>query len=59
MLYNQERPHMSLGNETPDTIHNQKAIPKQLWKNYYQKNSNIVNPSQDYDTAVNLLQDVK
>jgi len=59
MLYNQERPHMSLGNETPDTIHNEKAIPKQLWKNYYQKNSIIVNPSQDYDTAVNLLQDVK
>jgi transposase InsO family protein len=39
-LYNQERPHSSIGNYTPEYVHNQYAqIPietiKRLWKNYY------------------------
>ncbi len=58
-LYNEERPHMSLGNLPPNTIHDEKAKPEQLWRNYYQKNSTIVNPFQDNDAAVNLLQDVE
>lgn len=43
-LYNKERPHMSLGNLTPNQIHVSKNTPKpeKLWKNYYQKNPTIV-----------------
>lgn len=56
-LYNEERPHMSIGNLTPDQVHAGNTVPQRLWKNYYHKNSTIVNPIQDYDAAVNLLQD--
>jgi len=44
-LYNNERPHMSIGNLTPNKIHqstNQIKIEK-LWKNYYQKKPILVN----------------
>ena len=44
-LYNNERPHMSIGNLTPNKIHqstNQIKI-KKLWKNYYQKKPILVN----------------
>jgi putative transposase len=48
-LYNNERPHMSIGNFTPEAIH--KSIrqnkPLKLWKNYYQKQTTFVNPLQD------------
>jgi transposase InsO family protein len=45
-LYNNERPHMSIGNLTPNQIHqpNNQIIPEKLWKNYYHKNPTIVNP---------------
>lgn len=56
-LYNEERSHMSLGNLTPQLFHKQNGKPARLWRNYYQKNSNIVNEFQDYDTVENLLQD--
>jgi len=48
-LYNTERPHMSIGNLTPDTIHySQNPIEtKKLWKNYYQKRNTFVNQLQD------------
>ena len=41
-LYNKERPHSSIGNFTPEYVHNQyDQIPieknKRLWKNYYIK----------------------
>jgi len=37
-LYNEERPHMSIGNLVPDKVHNKEAKPgERLWKNYYQK----------------------
>lgn len=58
-LYNEERPHMSIGNLTPDQVHQGNRNPRQLWKNYYHKNGTIVNPIQDDDAAVNLLQDLK
>lgn len=58
-LYNEERPHMSIGNLAPDQVHQGNRKPAQLWKNYYHKNSTIVNPIQDDDAAVNLLQDLK
>jgi len=36
-LYNQERPHMSIGNLTPSFIHENNTQTERLWKNYYQK----------------------
>lgn len=37
-LYNQERPHMSIGNLVPHKVHNGEVKPgERLWKNYYQK----------------------
>ena len=48
-LYNNERPHMSIGNLTPDQIHYSKTPIKteKLWKNYYRKETTFVNPLQD------------
>lgn len=44
-LYNNERPHMSIGNLTPNQIHqsNNSITPEKLWKSYYRKNPIIVN----------------
>ena len=48
-LYNTERPHMSIGNLTPNLIHHSKTIIKteKLWKNYYRKTPTFVNQLQD------------
>ncbi|MBN1340506.1 MAG: transposase [Bacteroidales bacterium] len=48
-LYNTERPHMSVGNLTPDTVHYAKEPfdVKKLWKNYYGRKNQIVNQYQD------------
>lgn len=48
-LYNTERPHMSIGNLTPNYIHHSKTTIKteKLWKNYYRKEPTIVNLLQD------------
>jgi putative transposase len=46
-LYNNERPHMSLGMLTPKQVHEQKLKPEKIWKNYCKKNPDIVNPMQD------------
>jgi putative transposase len=48
-LYNSERPHMSIGNLTPNHIHQSKKTIKteKLWKNYYQKGPTFVNQLQD------------
>ena len=48
-LYNTERPHMSIGNFTPNHIHQAttKIKTERLWKNYYRKQTTFVNPSQD------------
>ena len=45
-LYNNERPHMSIGYATPNEIYQTKSTNKtiKLWKNYYQKKTTIVNP---------------
>ena len=58
-LYNQERPHMSIGNFTPEEVHQSKQTIQleKLWKNYYQKKTTIVNPLQDEEGIVNPLQD--
>lgn len=48
-LYNNERPHMSIGNFTPNQIHQSttKIKIEKLWKNYYKKKPTIVNQFQD------------
>ena len=48
-LYNNERPHMSISNFTPNIIHHSttKIETERLWKNYYRKQTTIVNPIQD------------
>jgi putative transposase len=48
-LYNNERPHMSIGNFTPNHIHQSttKIKTEKLWKNYYRKQTTFVNPLQD------------
>lgn len=46
-LYNEERPHMSIGNLCPSQVHEQNLKTEKLWKNYYRKNPIIVNQSQD------------
>lgn len=48
-LYNGERPHMSIGNLTPNQVHlsNTQIETKKLWKNYYQKKDTFVNQFQD------------
>ena len=58
-LYNNERPHMSISNLTPNEVHQstEKLKLNKLWKNYYKKNSNIVKQEQDVNISVNLLQD--
>ena len=52
-LYNNERPHMSIENLTPNQLHNEpKQIKSRLWKNYYKKLNNFIN------YPVNLSQDL-
>jgi transposase InsO family protein len=46
-LYNEDRPHMSIGNNYPSQVHKQGTKSDKLWKNYYKKNPNIVNQFQD------------
>ena len=41
-LYNEERPHMSIGNMVPAALHENNQKTKRLWKNYYKKNRIIV-----------------
>jgi transposase InsO family protein len=42
-LYNNERPHMSIGNLTPNHVHQNNIKTEKLWKNYYAKSPIIVN----------------
>ncbi|MBK7882807.1 MAG: IS3 family transposase [Chitinophagaceae bacterium] len=44
-LYNQQRPHMSIGNLTPEQIHcNINLKTEKLWKNYYHSKPNFEHP---------------
>jgi putative transposase len=52
-LYNEDRPHSSISNMTPSTVHQNKIKTKRLWKNYYN-----VNLYQDEKIDVNLTQDL-
>jgi len=42
-LYNEDRPHMSIGNHYPSQVHEQNLETVRLWKNYYTTNPSIVN----------------
>ena len=42
-LYNNERPHMSIGNLVPEKVHELNLNTEQLWKSYYKENPTIVN----------------
>lgn len=46
-LYNEHRPHFSIGLLTPEQVHSNNLKTQKLWKNYYYKNTKIVNVSQD------------
>jgi transposase InsO family protein len=52
-LYNEDRPHLSIGLLTPEMVHVKHLTTEKLWKNYYDKNRRIVNPIQDYKQPVN------
>ena len=55
-LYNNDRPHMSIGNLTPNKLHNnQKTNPQRLWKNYFKKRNTFEN---NENHPVNLSQDL-
>jgi putative transposase len=41
-LYNEDRPHMSIGNHYPSHVHQQSLETVRLWKNYYTVNPTIV-----------------
>ncbi len=56
-LYHEKRPHYSIGLLTPQLVHTKNLVTEKLWKNYYQKNSNLINPLQDKQQPVNLEQD--
>lgn len=49
MLYNDDRPHMSISNLTPNQLHHcsDPIKTEKLWKNYYRKNTKPVNQLQD------------
>ncbi len=42
-LYNNDRPHMSIGNYCPEEIHQNNQKKDKLWKTYYKKNPIFVN----------------
>ena len=46
-LYNEERPHMSIGNMRPSQLHKNNQKTEKLWKTYYTKNRTIVNQPKD------------
>jgi putative transposase len=56
-LYNDQRPHLSIGMLTPTVVHQSNLKTEKLWENYYDKNRKIVNPFQDINQSVNILQD--
>ena len=56
-LYNNDRPHMSIGNLTPNKLHNHQKINHQrLWKNYFRKPATFENKNENL--PVNPLQDL-
>jgi putative transposase len=52
-LYHEHRPHYSMGLLTPELVHTRNLVTEKLWKIYYKKNSNLVNPLQDKQKPIN------
>ena len=50
-IYNEQRPHLSIGMLTPQTVHQNNIKTEKLWRNYYQTNRKIVNELQDIDAT--------
>jgi transposase InsO family protein len=48
MLYNNDRPHMSIGNHYPAIVHKETMETKKLWRNYYIKKPILVKQIQDH-----------
>jgi len=46
-LYNEDRPHNSIGNLLPGFVHKNNVKTEKLWKSYYKIKRTIVNQSQD------------
>lgn len=46
-LYNDDRPHMSIGNHCPGHVHEKGLKTGKLWKNYYKGKTTTVNQSSD------------
>lgn len=46
-LYNEERPHLSIGNMTPEQVHQSGHKGKKLWKNYYAEKRKILKVTED------------
>ncbi len=46
-LYNEERPHMSIGYMKPAALHANNQKTEKVWNNYYRKNRMVVKPFQD------------
>ncbi len=42
-LYNEDRPHNSIGNLMPNQVHSTNIKTDRLWKNYYKERTTIVN----------------
>jgi transposase InsO family protein len=60
MLYNTERPHSSIGNLTPEVVHNQfdnidSEKIKRKWKNYYEKKSYLCQPQTGLKTKRKVI----
>lgn len=41
ILYNNDRPHMTIDYHSPNKIHHSNIKPKRKWKNYYQKKETV------------------
>jgi transposase InsO family protein len=42
-LYNEQRPHMSIGNLKPNQVHKENLqVTERLWKNYYHKQNHVL-----------------
>lgn len=37
LFYNTERPHMSIGNKTPEIVHRETGEQKRCWRNSWEK----------------------
>ena len=41
LLYNEERPHMSIANKVPNLVHIQSRPTERIWKSYYKRKEDL------------------